>query len=124
MGREIGCQCYVPTATAYPSAPKKRSHSSLNIMNGSFTFYVFLENKEACSVRVGIHSENFSSGRGISETVCFDVSLCGRHRSAEAGIKQLTAGQPGGAAPDLRLPCEAVCSLFSPCMKLMEFAVD
>lgn len=36
----------------------------------------------------------------------------------------LPEGWPYCAAPDFWLTCETVCSLFSLCMKLMEFAVD
>lgn len=69
-------------------------------------------------------SESPSNSRGILAQPFFDSFPHGRHRSFEAGEKRIPAGQPGGAAPDFRLPCEAVCSLFSLGMKLMEFAVD
>lgn len=57
--------------------------------------------------------------------IFFDLLLWSYLRDVSLREKfPLPEGWPYCAAPDFWLTCETVCSLFSLCMKLMEFAVD
>lgn len=112
-----------------PRAPRKRSRSSWNVTNWSFKFYIFPEKKKkkkkeaAWGVRWG-YTQNFSSGRGVSGMAPFWSGFPPKAWFRGGRGATDTCGPAWGAAPDFRPAREAVCSLFSLCMKLMGFAVD
>lgn len=124
VGREISCQCWLPTTAAYRAAPRKRSHSRSSTMNRSFQLYSFPGGKRSTSLWVCVRdTQAAGQRRGSGTAFLWSASLL-KALLLWGGGKADTCRPAWRSHTWLRLPCEAVCSLFSLCTKLMEFAVD